>query len=229
MLPKIPFEELIHALEGADSIFKSCPDLIKCYLHPAQVDQIENLIRLCDLYSTINRFIVTHENEICRYKRSLFKGINEALRLYKMDVRSLENELDDPCLSLTAFSKLRRFIPIHQDIIQILETSEKTNPMETLDSIYKKCFSPHPFSRLIFERMYKIASKPLFDDIWYWMIYGHLSDQGKGKFFIESNDSGLIILSGSLFPSFLSQSICSKIYFAGKVVRSFTCKGKCNR
>lgn len=60
----------------------------------------------------------------------------------------------------------------------------------------------------------------VWDDIWSWMVFGHLRDSSQGDFFISEKSSEAVLLVDDL-PSFISMRAAEKIFFSGQLVRYF--------
>lgn len=222
MFPKIPFQEILQALEGYENVvFHSCPELLANYYHPAEINLINRLTYLAGLFASVENTIKKDENIRCRYTRSLFKGIQEAILVYKQEIRKLEGDLVDPSLSLTAFIRMERFAWTMEKIKYLLEISSSQELKNVLENIQKHSTSSDPVTRQFFGIIRRYAFRPLFDDIWYCLMHGYLLDRSSSKFFIQTSSKTTLCLAMDKVPAFLSEEVVNKIYFCCKAVQSF--------
>lgn len=86
----------------------------------------------------------------------------------------------------------------------------------------KLCLSivPALTAMLCLLRMLNRLVKVVWDDIWSWMVFGHLRSNSKGDFFITENSSQALFLVDDL-PSFVTMRTGEKIFFSGQLVRYY--------
>jgi len=183
---------------------------------------LNDLILLSNQYSSIKSSLEMYEIGCCKYQLSFVRGIKESLKFYEDDVKAIEKELVDPCLSLTAFTSLKKYSLIFEDIIKLIDYFETKSCLEVIDIIHRNSSSVNLLKQRVYKKIDYFAIRPLFEDIWYWIVYGHLAPSDYNKFFIKLNNNGTPYLEMSEVPSFISESLSRSIYFSGRVVLLFS-------
>lgn len=236
---QFPYIELIYALRGYPGIVFTLKDgqsneftiadtiLCRQMIHPSELSMASRLLPIATTNLIIRRATSSIATTLCPYRSFLYQGILSALEGYDDQLNSLQERLFDSSkpLPLSDFYCLlihEEFLSIMSELLKQLN-AKKVSINEVITSIYE-----YPFKNGVssdtsdsLKIVFKHLLKPLMDDIWSFIIYGHLRGESKGVFFVKENSSGEVKLHATDVPSFIGHRGATKIQFIGKLVRLY--------
>lgn len=236
---QFPYSELIYALRGYPGIVFTLKDaqaneftiantvLCRQMIHPSELSMASRLLPIASTNLTIRRAVSTICTTLCPYRSSLYHGILCALEGYDEQLNSLQERLFDSCkpLPLSDFNCLlvhEEFLSFIANVLNELN-GQKVSMNQVITSVYeyplKKAVSSD--TRESLKIVLKHLLKPLMDDIWSFIIYGHIRSESKGVFFVTENSSGEVKLHATDVPCFIGHRGATKIQFIGKLVRLY--------
>ncbi|KAK7116694.1 gamma-tubulin complex component 4-like [Littorina saxatilis] len=203
--------ELLLSLTGhCGGVFKDSGNGIQVvsdlpFIHPSEVEVLNELCRLGTLYKSFQHFIQEHGTGVATkrtgsdgklhglYIRSFCRGLDQVLTDYRNALLSLEQEiLRDPHLPVSHLHySLRGFQLIFPALSTVLEQiiSHRAHGCYLLDVLYKNSVSGLPKVKDAMERILHVCNGVLYKQLCAWMIHG-LSHDLHHEFFIQRVSGG---------------------------------------
>lgn len=236
---QFPYTELLYALRGYPGLVFTLKDphesefviadslLCRQMIHPSELLMASRLLPIASTNLTVRRVISQACTILCPYKNALYTGISYALKPYDDQLNCLQEKLFDsskplPIADFNCILRHEEFLLVTSHLLDQLSFG-KTTLNQVISTAYEYTFKKavSQDTRESFQTVFKQLLQPLMDDIWSFMIYGHLRLETKGVFFVSEDSSGEVKLHSSEVPTLIESRVATKILFVGKLVRLF--------